>query len=443
MGVLGERAIVVGGSIAGMAAAKVLSAYYRNIVIFDGDRPGDKPGARKTVPQGRHVHGLLKGGEAALSRIFPGITDRLVALGAVKASFSRDVRWYLGKHWLPRFDADIPIYFQTRPLLESVIRDQLAGIENVETRFGMKAAGYIVDEARNHICAVATIEENGLERHWPADLVIDASGRGGLLPQWLKQQNAGPVPEERSVVALGYASCLFRPPDGIADDWKSILIYPSGPEQLRGATLVTVEDGRWLLTLAGYHGDHPKSNIADFLEFARNLPVPDIYEAIKDASVQGEIILHKFPYGFKRRYNRMPDFPTGIFPLGDVNASLNPLFGQGMSSAFLQALALEAVLSHPAQAAALDFTAARDSYFKQVDDILKTPWDLALGEDFKFPQTSGNRPPLLPIKNMLKSLIIQSASISVIEKFYSVVHLIEKQKVFYRPGTILRIFTGK
>lgn len=224
---------------------------------------------------------------------------------------------------------------------------------------------------------------------------------------------------------------------------ESILIYPTGPEHSRGATLVEVENDRWLLTLAGYHDDHPGANMADFMDFAKHLPQPDIFEAVKDATALSEIILHKFPYGFKRQYGKIPDFPTGIFPLGDINASLNPLFGQGMSSAFLQAEALDAELSASAASAGVDFLTAKKRYFKRVGDILKTPWDLALGEDFRFSRTKGDRPAMLRVKNILKGLITRSSSIEIIEKFYSVVHLIEKQGIFYHPLTIIRLLARK
>lgn len=423
-----------------MAAAKVLARYYRNVLILDADQSGNKNASRKNVPQERHVHGLLKGGEQALGQLFPGITDRLSASGAVKASFSRDVRWYLGNRWLPRFESDISIYFQTRPLLENAIRDELADVSNIETRFGVKVSGYELNKDQNRICGVRTLAQDGAVQQWPADLVIDATGRGGLLPQWLKANEYGDVPEKRSVVALGYASCLFELPDDFTESWKSILIYPTGPVQTRGATLVQVEGNRWLLTLAGYHGDHPNADMADFMAFAKSLPQPDIHEAVKNANALGDIVLHKFPHGFIRQYARMTDFPIGILPLGDVNASLNPLFGQGMSSAFLQAQALDSILGSPEIASAFDFVAARNRYFKLLEDILKTPWDLALGEDFKFPATSGDRPSLLFVRNILKNMVIHSSSREIIEKFYSVVHLIEKQNAFYHPGTMIKIF---
>ncbi len=434
--------IIAGGSIAGLATAKALATKFDRVLILEPDQIGCGPKVRKGTPQANHVHGLLKGGGDALAELFPDLPRRLEEAGAVSCNFAREVRWYINKNWMPRFDGALTIYFQTRPLLESCIREEVRALPNVEFSAQCRVKDFILDEVGNRISAVIVQHPAGNDETIFGDFFIDAMGRGSILPRWLKRNGFGDVPEDHIKVDLGYASCQLELPE--ADrDWKSILVYPKGPSEIRGCTLVRVENGKWLLTLAGYHNEHPPADVEGFIDFAKSLPQPDIYDAIKDARLLSEIRLHKFPHGQWRHYDELPAFPLGILPVGDTNTSLNPLFGQGMSVAALSVVSLSRLSKATNFCNADDLEILKKSYFKDLRKIFATPWDLALGQDFRYPMTVGEKPYGLRLKNGLKSLVMASSSTDVIERFYQIVHLVEEQKSLYHPKWLFKYIVGK
>jgi 2-polyprenyl-6-methoxyphenol hydroxylase-like FAD-dependent oxidoreductase len=434
-----SKAVIVGGSIAGLTAAKALAPYFDEIIICEADAPVSGVSPRKGVPQGRHVHGLLKGGGDALTELFPNLPDQLAARGARSADFCNEVRWYLNKRWMLRFPGNLPIYFQTRPLLEACIRENIEALPQVKFRYQSKVTDLILDEDQHRVTGVS-VQKSGEEPVIiSADLVIEATGRGSFLPRWLKTNNFGTVPLSETYVDLGYASCQLRLSDDPARDWTSLLIYPSGPDETKGCTLVQVENETWLLTLAGYHNDHPPSDKEGFLEFAKNLPRREVYKAVNEAEFLSEISLHKFPASIRRHYNRLPRFPLGLIPVGDSNVSLNPLFGQGMSVAVMSVRDLHHFLENCDIQADAEVENLQAKFFNRIDSIFKTPWDLAMGQDFKYKLTRGKPPFGYRIKNILKSFILRSSATDIATRFYEVVHLVEKESSFYRPFRMLKI----
>lgn len=434
-----KTVIIAGGSIAGLASAKALSGKFEKILILEPDALDQHGEVRKGTPQANHVHGLLKGGSDALTHLFPNLPKRLKERGAVSCDFCQDVRWYINKKWMPRFRGPLPISFQTRSLLEWCIRDEVRQLSNVEFITGCRVKDYRLDAEGKRVVAAVVERDNGTTETLNAEFFIDATGRGSLFPNWLSRNGFGAVKVDKVKVDLGYASCLMELPAG-ERDWQSILIYPKGPEEVRGATLVNVEDDRWMLTLAGYHNDHPPADIDGYMTFAKTLPQPDIYEAVKDARILTPIKIHKFPYGQRRYYGDLPRFPKGILPVGDTNASLNPLFGQGMSVAALSAKSLSHLAESTNFADTKSLKALKMEYFQSLRHIFATPWGLALGQDFRYPMTIGPKPFGLAVKNALKEIIMGASSTEIIERFYQVVHLVEEEKSFYHPKWISKYF---
>lgn len=439
-----KKAIIVGGSIAGLASAKALAPYFDKITIFDADEIKDAEEARKGTPQASHVHGLLKGGGDALTSLFPKLPEKLVEAGAVSADFCQDVRWYLNERWMPRFPGSLPIFFQTRPVLERCIREEARKLDNLEVLSHRRILDYKLDPTKKRVIAAVVTRKDGTEEIVEADFFVDTCGRGSFLSKWLSENGFGTVQEKRITVNLGYASCLMELPEDPERDWSSLLIYPKGPDEIRGSTLVKVEKNRWMLTLAGYHHDHPPADIEGFLEFARTLPKPDIYNAVKDARIVSPISLHKFPHGHWREYDKLPRFPLGLLPVGDTIASLNPLFGQGMSAAALSAQSLgQLVQEYDLPLSEDNLERLKEDYFQALNKILKTPWDLARGQDFRYPATQGDKPLSLRPKNILKDLVMGSNSEEIIERFFRIVHLVEEERSLYHPKWALKYIAAK
>jgi len=437
-------ALIAGGSVAGLTAAKVLADKYDQVIVLEADERPENIGARKGVPQGRHTHGLLKGGSDALTEIFPTIPAQLREKGAPSADFCQEVRWYLNKRWMLDFKGDLPIHFQTRPLLEQCIRDNIDAVDNITIRYRSRFQDFLFDQDAKKITGIRFNNTEGQIEEITADLVVDAMGRGTPFPRWLEKNGFGKVPLSETKVDLGYASCLLKLRNDPDRRWTSLLIYPTGPDEIKGCTLVRVENDTWLLTLAGYHNDHPPADREGFLEFAKNLPRPEVAAAIDGAEFLTDISLHKFPASIRRHYDRLPELPDGIIPVGDSNVSLNPLFGQGMTVAFMALRDLAHILPSIDIKNTAEVRRARAEFFKRLNEIFKTPWDLAMGQDFRYPQTTGKPPFGYRIKNHLKSLILSTNSPSIAEHFFKVVHLIEKETSFYYPHRMVRVlFTAR
>ena len=95
---LGDIAVVLGGSMAGLLAARVLAERFTTVVVVERDRLPDAPEPRRGVPQGKHIHGLLAGGQQAFEQLLPGLTQELEADGVPVGDPLADVRLWINGH---------------------------------------------------------------------------------------------------------------------------------------------------------------------------------------------------------------------------------------------------------------------------------------------------------------------------------------------------------
>jgi flavin-dependent dehydrogenase len=394
---LGHHAVVIGGSVAGLMSAAVLADHFDRVTVFERDRIEDRPVLHKSVPQGNHVHALLLGGQNVLSLLYPGFTEELKRLGAVPYRSGMDVAWYgpNGKGYNatqsvrePR-DLGFEGHVMSRGLLEYLVRRRTVALANVKLETETAIEGLLHDGGRvrgvrrNRAAAAQSME---------ADLVLDAAGRGSHAPRWLVEMGT-PAPEETTIgVDFAYTSTKYRKP-GRADEVEPLLLVGGPPpEHTRGAGLFEIEDRTWHVSLAGRFGDYPPTDEAGFLAFAKSLPSPRVYDLIKDAERIADITHHRFPTSVWRHYERLQTFPAGFLILGDAICSFNPVYGQGMSSAALQARVLRNVLrEYAAEARGLDRLAA--DFFPKAAEAVSAPWTLAANFDFAYPKTRGERPP--------------------------------------------------
>ena len=170
----------------------------------------------------------------------------------------------------------------TRPLLDLHLRRRLSQNPRVEILDNTDVLRLIPGASKNQvagvlICPRSSEADRRVAKELRADLVVDATGRASRAPRWLSELGFK-APEETIVDAhLGYASRLYHIPETFNGDWKCAYVQSAPPERKRGAILFSVEDNRWLVTLTGGGGDHPPSDEAGFLEFARSLPVSTIH----------------------------------------------------------------------------------------------------------------------------------------------------------------------
>jgi 2-polyprenyl-6-methoxyphenol hydroxylase-like FAD-dependent oxidoreductase len=388
---LGHRAIVIGGSIAGLVAARALSDHFEDVTILERDEIEDRPVLHKSVPQGNHLHALLNGGQRTLSDFYPGFTDDLRSLGAKRFTFGRDVAWYLpdGKAYNPTGALRTPFdslegHCASRGLIEHVIRRRTQQIPGIKIETGTAVRDLVCSEGRVHGVRC----DNG--RAFEAELVIDATGRASRAPQWLASSGISAPRETTIGVDTAYSTALFRVPDWYEGE-SLVFITGPAPNYTRRGYIIRIENELLLVSLIGRFGDYPPTDPDGYRGFAKELHSDLAWTIIKDGERLSPIAHHRFPTSVRRHYEELRGIDRFI-AIGDALCTFNPIHAQGMSAASRQGNLLGEVLSeHGAQARGTDGVAAK--FYSRAAVLNSTPWNLAAGFDFAFPQTRGERPP--------------------------------------------------
>lgn len=344
-----DRVIVLGGSAAGLFTAGALAPIAREVVVVERDALPVDTEHRKGTPQSRHANNLLPRANELLDAWFPGIVDDLVARGAVLAG--ADSRLIVnGNRLAPTSSATTPSLLMTRPLLDEALRRRVRALPNVSVVDGHEVTGLVFDDATRAIrgARVRGVGPNGLEREFGASLVVDAMGRGSRTGRWLEAEGWRRPSDVELKVGVRYVTRLFTRAPGDAAGDKLLIVSPT-PEIPRGAVAFAVEGGRWLVTAYAY-GKAPPSDLDGFRAFLASLVAPDVAEAIATASPLGDPASFHYPVVRVRRFDEIAEPPAGYAALGDSLANLSPSYGQGMTSAALQAEALaRALLATPSR----------------------------------------------------------------------------------------------
>ena len=433
-----DHAIVIGASMAGLVAAGVLAEHYQQVTVLDRDTfptPGEN---RKGVPQGRHAHALLPSGRGALEALFPGLSQELAAQGAIVADSGQSaIRLISGSYHL-RFQTGVQSLFVSRPRLEAQVRSRLLALSNVEIIENCHVLGVTATADQSRVTGVRLVRRNNgpVEVTLAADLVVDASGRGSQSPAWLAALGYAKPVEEQVKVNVGYVSRVYRRTPGQAQGAYIVNLGPL-PSNRRLGVMIAMEDDRWLVTLAGYLGDHPPTDPAGFLAFAQSLVAPDIYEVIRNADPLTEPLPATFPASTRRHYEQMARFPAGYLVFGDAISSFNPIYGQGMSVAALEAIVLQRCLQAGDEALAQRF-------FAEAAKLVDIPWAIAVGGDLRFPEVEGKRSALKPVIDWYLTQLHRAARYdpAVVKAFGKVGNLVAPPSSLLQPRVAWRVLLG-
>ena len=344
MGRTREHAVVIGASIAGLCAARVLSDFYERITVFDRDELPDTPANRTAVPQGRHVHILMARGAQEFGALFPGLLDDMVAAGVPILENRPDcIHFGAAGHLLGTahyLREEFTTYVPSRPQLEWQIRRRVTDIDNVDiVRGAVIEPSY--DSARQQVTGVLLESGDAV----PADLVVDAAGRGTRLPVWLAQWGFERPREDTVDVGIGCSTHQLRIPDGLLEE--KIVVAGASLEQPLGLGMLYYEDGTWGLTTFGVAKVEPPRTFAQMCDLADEILPAHLAAALRRGEPIGDVVFHKYPTSRWRRYDKLDRFPGGILPFGDAVVSFNPTFGQGMTMTSLQAGHLRRALQIP------------------------------------------------------------------------------------------------
>lgn len=438
-----RRAIVIGGSIAGLLAARVLANYFDRVIIVERDRFPEKPAPRQGVPQSYQLHALLTRGQRILEQLFPGLKDELVEKKALSIDWTADCPLFLLGNWTHRFPSGITTNGCTRTLLETIIRRHLASYSAVEFLEATHVTELLANLDNTVVTGVRVKDGNGTEAELLAHLVVDASGRNSKAPKWL-QSLGYEMPQETVVNSfLGYASRLYESLGNSASDYKAFYLMPKAPDFPRGGVLYQVEEGRWMVSLIGVGRDYPPTDEAGFSNFAQSLSSPEIYQAIKEGKSVSPIYGYRKTENCWRHYERLSRFPDNFIISGDAVCAFNPVYGQGMTVAALGALTLDACLKQQNQRRAnVDLTGLAQRFQHQLAEVNRVPWVMATGEDFRWPTTEGKHPGFVTrLMHWYLDRVMQAASDSteVYKVFIEVAHLLKPPTAFFQPNIVWQV----
>nr|WP_193553506.1 pyridine nucleotide-disulfide oxidoreductase [Streptomyces orinoci] len=371
-----------------MLAAAALRGHAEEIVVVERDCLPEEAAPRKGLPQARHAHLLMSGGARAVESLLPGTTRRWLGAGAHRIALPSSLVVLTADGWARRWPESQFLIACSRDLLDHVVRQQALAHPEIVLRTRCEAVALLGDAVRITGVRLRHLDSGGSES-LATDLVVDATGRGSPAARWLSGLGLPVVREETVDSGLVYASRIFQaPPRAESIPVVSVQAVSGTPEPGRGGTLLPIEGGRWLLTLAGTRGGEPTGETAEFEHFARSLRHPLLADLIARASPLTDVHLTRTTVNRRRFYERSPSWPEGYLVLGDAVASFNPIYGQGMTVAAQCALALRAELTGgggltgPGLARRAQRAAARP---------VSGAWSLATGDDMRYPGATGNR----------------------------------------------------
>jgi len=437
---VGEHAVVLGASMGGLLAARVLSDFYRTVTVVERDQMPTSTAQRRGVPQGRHVHALWPRGSQILDELFPELLTELVTDGGKLYDDGDSSKFYMsfGGHQFVRSGL-FPHYqrlatsYQSRPFLEDHVRRRVRAIPNVNVMDEHDVVELTCNEDMSRVTGVSISSREHDEKHaLTADLVVDATGRGSRMPTFLESLGYGRPAEDEVVMRLAYTSQLLRIPPGMYNE----LLVLTGPVPGRptAMALFTYEDNTWLLTAVGLAGLEPPADWAGMLRFIADLTPPEVLSALQSAEPLGEVARYRTPSSRWRRYDKMRRFPAGLLVFGDAICSFNPIYGQGMTVAALEAVALDRCLRR-----GQDNLAPR--FFRAAAKPIGVAWQLAVGGDLALPEIEGPRPLSVRLVNKYVDRVQTAAetNLAVAGQFLKVAGFSSPPASLFAPSVFFRV----
>lgn len=445
-----NRAVIIGGGIVGLLAARVLSDYF-HCTLIEADKPPESPEPRKGAPQTTQPHILLAQGYRIIEELFPAIGSDWVAKGTLPIDWVKEFYRYnrlTGWNVTGSDSSEILSVTCTRPLLEWCIRERVYNLKNVHCLEGCQVVGLLGNVNQSQITGVR-VQQDDAFKELSADLVVDAGGRFSQAPKWLKAQGFEAPKETVVEPYLGYATRRYRPPQGYKDYWKVILVSQSPPDNKRLGYLAQVENGEWIATVGGFGGDYPPTNEQGFLKFAKSLSDPKFYEAIKAATPQSSVYAYRATANRLRHYENT-QLPNGFISIGDAVCALCPVYGQGITQAAQSVLVLRSWIEDSQRRL---FKSALDPsrFHKKLAKSNASFWSMATGMDLRFPSTKqfppGEAKPKKELSQLSKLIGRYTASLqhgtSVDPElnllFMKVIHQVSCPFILFHPAVILRV----
>jgi flavin-dependent dehydrogenase len=424
---------VIGAGIAGLVAARVLADAYDEVTIVERDFIPPHPEIRKGVAQGRHPHALLGRGHDVLEELFPGLIAELVSNGAIAGDISADSIWFDQGYYLASAPSDLRGILLSRPMLEHYVRQRVLALKGVRLLERSLVRGLVSDETSDRVLGVRLTARHQGSSQISADLIVDASGRHSRSPGWLVAMGYTTPQSEIIEVDLGYMTRLFHRSPHQLRGKRGVLVTAQAPNWRFGVALA-IEDDRWIITLGGYFGDAPPANEASFLEFARTLATSDIADLLSATEPRSPFANFRFAASRRWRYEQMSRFPANYLVFGDALCSFTPIYGQGITVAGLQGLALRNCLADGGRQLAQRF-------FSEASSAIEAPWRIAAGSDLRHPSLARRRTHRDRLLEWYVRKVHRAAAvdIDVAHAFLRVANLLDPPSLLFSPSIFVKI----
>jgi 2-polyprenyl-6-methoxyphenol hydroxylase-like FAD-dependent oxidoreductase len=389
------------------------------------------------VPQARHVHGFQSRGVQVLEELFPGLVDELVEAGASKISDLSGLHFRITGHLLSQRAMPIaPVLLASRPYLEYRVRQRLESLPGVRFRDCLEVAGLMHEHAAAGavVTGVRVVPPGGgAEDEAPADLVVDATGRGSRTPAWLEELGYERPDEERIAVRVGYASQTLHL--DVPDAGGRFVIEGRRPGSAIGVALFGCERSTWTFTVLGVDQAFPDHPTREWMLAVAEERLPAwAMEIARTAEPLGKVVGHRHPASVRRRYDRLDRMPDGLVVVGDAVCAFNPIYGQGMSVAAEAALALRAALAEGPH------DLARRTLLGCAATITNA-WELAAGSDLAYPEVEGDPTRAMRIVNRYvgRVLTVAERDPEVARRFLAVAGLVAPRTAIFHPRVLGRV----
>jgi 2-polyprenyl-6-methoxyphenol hydroxylase-like FAD-dependent oxidoreductase len=424
------NAVVIGAGMAGLAIARALTAGFDRVTVVDRDRLPAGITPRRGVPQDRHLHLLLPAGIDALEALFPGLVDQLCAAGAKTGDADR-IRMCLNGYRLAPARTGHRSVFASRPFLESHVRLRLREQPSITVRDGVRICGLAAGRDGGRVEGVELATPDGADREvLRAEVVVDCSGRRSPVPRWLADLGHRTAEVDELDVEVRYATRRYELPAGVLDGDHHVLIGPT-PDGPRGAAMTHAEDGNWIVTLFAMAGEQAPTDGDDFERFTAELPIRDVHEAIHTGRAIDDPAPYRFPSNRRHRYERLTDLPAGFLAAGDAVCSFNPIYGQGMTVAAVEAQILQERLRS-------DGLPSARTWFGDIAPLIDVAWQLAIGSDLAVEAVGGRRPLSVRLRNRYLARL-QAAAVDdphLTQRLVRVIGMIDPPTHLIRPNAV-------
>lgn len=437
----GTRAVVLGASIAGLLAARVLSDHFDEVVLLERDTLPVGPQPRKGTPHAVHPHGLLARGLQVLESLFPGFSSSMLDRGGLQGDMTSDVGFEANRERFADCHGGLQALVASRLAIEAELRSRVLGRPNIRAITGVSVLAPV--HATHRVVAARYREEPGGAAHeLAADLIVDCSGRGSHAPQWLREWGYTGLKEERVEIGIGYTSAYFKREGALAigTGLQKVAVFGAvtNAQPRPGVLLAQEPDAqgtpRWVASVGGFRGDQAEASLEGLRAHARSIGSPELRKVTHDGELLGAVMRYQMPHSQRRRFEHLRRLPKGFLVMGDAITSFNPIYGQGMTVAACEALALQDELARSGR----DVNPQR--FFRATAKVIDTPWQVAVGGDLSIDRVPGHRGLAVRFVNAYIGRLYRVAPHDPVVSlaFQRVVHMLDEPVSLFKPSVVWR-----